>query len=163
MATLSGDLFGTEYNNTFVAEPAVKNDVSLQHGRLRYLSGTFTIPSGDIIGTSAIIKLFRLPKGARVIEALMSSDDLGTTGDLNVGWAAGAELDENDAVIEAADEDGFFVALDVNAAAVSRTAYASTVAGFRKKFAAAVDVQVQPSEITTTDGTFFLEMHYVLD
>jgi hypothetical protein len=163
MATLSGNLYGTEFNNTYVAEPEVKNDVTLQHGRLRYLSGTYTIPSGDVIGTSAIIKLFKLPKGARVIECLATSDDLGTTGDLNIGWAASEETDENDVVLEAADEDGFFVALDVNAGAVSRTAMASTVAGYRKKFDAAVDVQVQPSEITTGAGDILLEMYYVLD
>jgi len=163
MATLSGDLYGTEYNNAYIAEPEVKNDVSLQHGRLRYLSGTYTIPSGDILGTSAIVKMFKLPKGARVIEALMSSDDLGTTGDLNVGWAASEEEDENGTVLEAADADGFFANLDVNAAAISRTAFVNTVAGFRKRFDAQVDVQVSIPEATTTDGTFFLEMYYVLD
>ena len=163
MATLSGNYYGTEYTNSHIAEPQVKNDVSLQHGRLRYLSGTYTIPAADIAGTSAIMKLFKIPKGARVIEALLSSDDLGTTGDLNVGWAVSEETDENDVVLEAADEDGFFVATDVNAAAIARTAMASTVAGYRKKFAATVDLQVQPSEITTGAGDIFVEIYYVLD
>jgi len=163
MATLSGNLYGTEYNNSYVAEPQVRNDVSLQHGRLRYLSGEYTIPSGDVLGTSAIVKLFKLPKGARVIECLASSDDLGTTGDLDIGWADSEEVDENGTVLEAADDDGFFADLDVNADAISRTAMTNAVAGFRKKFAAEVDVQIAIPEATTTDGTIFVEMYYILD
>jgi hypothetical protein len=154
--------YGVEYANTFINEPQEANDVSLVGGRLRYMSGSFT--AAAIIDTTDKVFLGRLPKGARIIEVLFSSDDMGTTGDFNVGWDASPEEGEDGSTLEVADADGFYAALDVNTAAISRTAYVSTVAGFRKRFAGKVDIVVAPSEITTNaSGAFFIEIYYVLD
>lgn len=165
MATLSGNLYGVERakRNT---EPSTMKDVTLDYGKLRYLADSYTIPSGDQVGTSAVINLFKIPKGARVLEMFFTAPSDGTSGQYAIGWAASEEEDENGTALEAADADGFYAgtAADTGAGALARLAMAATVAGYRKKFAAEVQVQLDCVEATTaSDGdTLLLEAYIVV-
>lgn len=71
------------------------------------------------IADNDVVVLAEIPVGARITSIRWSSDDLGTTGDLNVGFYPGnadvAALTDADAV----DEDALATALDVNAAALA--------------------------------------------
>lgn len=102
-----------------------------------------------------VLKLFKLPKGARVLDFEVYAPDLGSAGTLNYGWAASAELSAGSAV-EAADNDGFMASVDVNTAAaiqnMADVAGAKTP-GYLKKFAAEVDVQIDiATAFTVTSG-----------
>ena len=82
---------------------------------------------------------------------------MGTTGAINVGWAASAELNSSGSAVEAASAAGFFSALDINTAAAQQNmsdVSGAAVAGYLKKFSAEVDVQMAPSTVwTATSGT----------
>jgi len=113
-----------------------------------------------VIDTTDSLKMFKLPKGARILDAVLKCDDLGTTGLLNVGWEA------SDDAVEAADADGFFTAIDVKAAAKTyiMSQEEDNNAGMHKKFTAEVQVSIVPTEITTaTSGDISLAIYYVIN
>ena len=147
--------YSTQYAN-LVAVPAAKVDAPDAAGSVKIMYFDYTITS-TTPATSDIIKLGVLPKGARVLDVEISAPDLGTTGALNVGWAASGELTSAGVAVEAANASGFFAALDVNTAAATQNmsdVAGASVAGYLKKFAASVDVQMAPSTVwTVTSGT----------
>jgi len=152
MATLFGEN-ATKRDNTV---PAVKIRVQDQHGRMRIAHDQFTLTS--VLALNDEIIMMELPAGAKVYEAELSSDDLGTTGDLDVGWAASAEGGE------AADQDGLFAAIDVNAAAVARLKILNSVPGFLKRFSEKVAIKIKATEATTAAvGDIKLTIWYVVD
>ena len=169
MATLSGNVYAA---NAALrqSEPVSAVDVSLNYGKLRYVSDSYTVPSADELGTSAVIKFFKLPKGARVIEMFITAPLDGgapATGQLNVGWAASEELASDGTPLEAADADGFYVntVADFGAGALARLGVAATRPGYRKKFAAEVQVQAAVAEATTSSGdaAILLEAYIVVE
>lgn len=169
MAVLSGTLYATNATAK-QAEPSSKVDVTLDYGKLRYVSDSYTIPTDDELGTSALINFFKIPKGARVIEMMVTAPvDGGTpaTGQLDIGWLASTEVDEDGTALEAADPDGFYVkeVADFGADALARLAMAATRPGYRKKFAAEVQVQADCQEATTDSGgaTILLEAYLVVE
>lgn len=145
--------------------PTDKVGLGEANGRVRLLYDKFTftaaLTTSDVLYVGSL-----LPKGARVLDCVIKSADLGTTGDINVGWQASAETSAGSAV-EAADADGFFAALDVNAAADGYSMIGSSFgnsAGLLKKFNAAVQVVIVPSENTTaTSGDIEIAITYVID
>jgi len=166
MATLSGRLSAVGAA-LLTAEPEVKQDVSLNYGRMRYISDSYTIPSADELGTSAVVNFFEMPEGARVLEMFATAGASGATGAATIGWDASGESDDTGVVLEAADPDGFYTAVqfDPGGGALARLAMASTVAGFRKLFAARVQVTATVTEITADGGgdTWLLEAYIVVD
>ncbi len=93
-----------------------------QDGSLKFKSDLITTPAivadNDIIVTNILI-----PVTAHVASIRAALDDLGTTGDLNLGLYNG-ETDVDDLVHTAAiNEDCFAVGIDVNAAATALTEY----------------------------------------
>lgn len=93
-----------------------------KHKDLITLSGA--IADNDVIVTNILI-----PVDAVIGDIICGFDDLGTTGDLNIGLYNG-ETDVDDLVHTVAiDEDCFAVAVDVNAAAVVPTNYRFSALG----------------------------------
>lgn len=169
MAVLSGTLYGA--NATLKrTEPATALDVTLNYGKIRYISDSYTIPTADELGTSAAINFFKIPKGARIIEMMLTAPVDGgspATGQLNVGWLDSVERDANGTVLEAADADGFYVntVADIGNGALARLQVAATRPGYRKKFAAEVQVQAACAEATTSSGdaVILLEAYIVVE
>lgn len=155
MATVKGE-------NATKAQAVPKElvDVTEQGGRMRILYDKYTAPGAlsinDVIQMGGL-----LPSGAMVHEVVLASDDLGTTGTLDVGWEASADG------AEAADANGFLNAVDVNAAQIVQpmTALAASNAapGFGKKFSAPVQLAVTASAATTAGGDIRLWVYYTLD
>lgn len=136
--------------------PSGKLKVNNNHGRLRVAYDSFTL--GAVIGTSDNVFMMEIPAGAKLYDAEVNSDDLGTTGVLNIGWEASADGGV------AADADGIFAALDVKTAAVARQKMVNSVAGFRKEFTEKVRVVITASEATSaSSGTINLALYYVVD
>lgn len=154
MATIYSD----QYSDAYVEVPAVKINSGDFNGKpqIAYFSHTVTAAptNGDVL------KLCKLPKGARVLNAVVSHDDLGTAGVLNLGWAA------DSAAVEAADADGLIASIDVNAAAAVVTMHEVSGAarpGLLKKFEAEVDIQLDIATAwTATSGSIKGYIEYVL-
>lgn len=127
--------------------PASALDVTMNYAKLRVLYDYYTVDTADEFGTDGLIRLFTIPKGARLIDFETSVEAAGATGIYDIGWAASADG------VETADADGIMASVDPGAAAVSRQKMVSTVPGYMKKFAAAVEVQADFSEVTADSGT----------
>lgn len=159
-------IYSNQYQDAYVDVPSDKIRPGDQSGDVRFMFFDHTITAAPTDGD--ILKLGRLPKGARIVDACLSFPDLGTAGVLNVGWAASAELDGpnglSGSAIEAADADGLFVSLDVNAAADTVLASSQVnVPGILKKFSAAVDIQATITTAwTVTSGTIRGYVSYVI-
>lgn len=128
-----------------VAVPAEKIDANAGYAKSRILHDKY-VASGALT-SGDVIKFMKIPKGARVIEAILKYSDLGTTGTGKLGWEAGTD--------EAADDDGLMASLDFNAAAdciLSSQNLAAPIA-IGKEFAGEVQVSLTLTASTTAAGT----------
>lgn len=135
-------LYSNQYQDAFVDVPSDfirSGDVS---GEVKFMFFDFTVP-GTVPTNGDIYKLGKIPKGARVIEAVLSFPDLGTAGTLDLGWAADA------AAVETADDNGFLASVDVNTAAdtIKMSDNLANGAGLCKLFSAECDLELK---VTTT-------------
>ena len=137
--------------------PSTKSKPNEDKGKLRVLHDEITFTAQ--LTTADVLKMGKIPAGAKIYEVEINTEDLGVTGILDVGWAASADGGE------AADADGFYAALDVKAAANSRLKYVGTVGGFQKEFSEEVEIEIVPSESTDIAIGQFLKLtiFYSLD
>lgn len=138
-------------------EVSEKLDVTQNYGKLRVLADSYTVGDDDEFGTSGLIRMFKIPKGARLIDARVAMPASGANGQFEVGWAASEDLDESGSAVEAADPNGIFTTQDPGDAAVDAR-MSATVAGFLKRFDAEVEVQVDFTEATADSGGDTLEL-----
>lgn len=131
-------LYSSQYQSAYVNVPADKLPIGDYNGRVRMLKFDHTF-AADVNAIADIVKLGKLPKGAKVIGGRLYCPSLGTTGIFHWGFAADA------GAVETADPDAFGVSLDAGGQAVDST-MAGTVGGFLKEFAAEVDVQLAFTE-----------------
>ena len=134
-----------------------------------------TILTGGAVSDNDVIIMVEIPVEANITSIRHWSDDLGTTGDLNLGFHPGnletADLLDSNAV----DEDALATALDVNAAALAnielryevqnistcgdeawRLAGLSTKPAYQTFF-----VTFTASEATTATGDISMNLRYV--
>lgn len=149
MATLT-TVYGVNATKRDVTVPAVKIAANEQYGRVRVIYDEYTVDTDDEFGTSGLINMMKIPKGAKLVGAHCSCPATGTTGIFDVGWAADA------AGVVTADPNGIFAGLDPGAAAVNTNTL--DIAGFGKTFDAEVQVQVDWSEASDDMGTKTLKL-----
>jgi hypothetical protein len=149
MATFYG-INATKRDNSV---PAQKIDAMDVQGRVRVAYDEITLAGA--ITTSDVIKMMKLPAGARILDAHLVSADLGTTGTLNVGW--------EDNGVDGAAASGIFSAADVNSAALSAKMAATYSTNLLKKFSAETQISIVPAANTTAGGKVALAVYYVLD
>lgn len=150
-------VYGNNYQLAYVDVPAKQVGVGEQAGRKRILFDSHTFAAAvNAIGD--IVKIGKLPKGARVLEAVVYSDSLGTTGILDFGWAASA----SGAIV--ADPNGFISGADAGGQAVLSKMIASS-AGLGKKFDEEVEIQLVFTEASDGAAGDSLKawVEYVLD
>ena len=76
--------------------------------------------TGGAVADNDVILMCEIPVNAKITSIRMSSDDLGTTGDLNLGFYPGPGSGVTiSADSDAVDEDALGTAIDVNAAALA--------------------------------------------
>jgi hypothetical protein len=150
--------YGVNAINILSDVPSEKANVGEQGGGVKVIYDSFT-STGAIAVSSILYMGGKIPAGARVLDVKIVSTDLGTTGDLDVGWAASADG------VEAASADGFFADIDVNAAAASYSMFEDNgaAAGMGKKFTASVQPVISFPEATTAAGTIKMIIEYILD
>lgn len=153
-------LYGNQYQDAFVDVPSSKIKGKDIGGDVKRMYFDYTITAAPTNGD--VIKLGKLPAGARVHNACLQFPDLGTAGILNLGWSAGAKG------LEAADADGLLVNVDVNTAAdavsmqIQMEAGGSN-AGYLKEFSEEVEIQIDVAAAwTVAAGTIkgFVEFIY---
>lgn len=137
-------------DNSVPAQKIPAQDVC---GRLRVAYDEIVLAGA--VTTSDVIKMMKLPNGARIIDAILSSTDLGSTGTLNVGWEANG--------VDSAQASGIFSAVDVNTAATSVRSSSTQSSNQSKKFGAETQISIVPAANTTAAGTVKLAVFYTLD
>lgn len=147
--------YGNQYTDAFVDVPADMirpGDVS---GDVKVMYCDFTVPSvapsnGDIW------YLGKIPKGARVLDVVLSFPDLGTAGVVDVGYLQDA------AGVETTDPNAFIVSADVNAAADTFSMLdQANVVGLGKLFSAECTLTLTATTAwTATSGTVKVLMYY---
>lgn len=156
MSTLSGNLYGVNATNTLNTIPSVNNEPYDLGGRVRIAYDSYTIPTGDEVGTSAVIKLFKLPKGARVVGGQFTSSSTASAGVCQVGYEANG--------VDTADLDAFWAAQDMGAAAIDLQ-LPGTAAAYMKVFTAETQVNLTFTTATTSGAGDVLQVKllYVVD
>ena len=150
-------LYGSNATKRDVNVPSDKIPAGEQVGEKHFAYDEYSLV-GVVLGAADVIKMMKLPAGARVSEVVLAFPDLGTTGTCTVGWEASA----SGAI--AADADGFLTTVDLNTAAdvVAMSSQANNP-GQYKKFDEEVQISIAMSAATTAvAGTIKLEVEYVL-
>ena len=109
----------TNYNSQLIT---ARENKSAQIARGEQAQERVAIAQVSLAGAvsdNEVIFLTELPAGARITSIKMWSDDLGTTGDLNLGFYPGTVDLVNATDANAVDEDALATAIDVNAAATA--------------------------------------------
>lgn len=148
--------YSNQYQDAYVDVPSDKIRPGDQSGDVKMLA--FDVTLSGAVALAEIIKLGKIPKGARVLSMKFNCTDLGTTGAFNIGHAASAELDSSGSAVEAAAATFLGSAIDVNTAAVAAVYYPAG----SKRVAAEVDLQLAASTATTVAGTINGYLLYVM-
>ena len=153
------DQYSTEYKAKYVTVPssmASRNKADLV--KTIYAKWDLSVAAASV-ATSDTVYLAKIPKGARVIDALAKFGDLGTGGTVDIGWQASADG------LETASSTGLFTALDVQTAAdaVLASINQANAPGIGKEFAGEVNVVLVPSQNINpgTSGTLELFIEYI--
>ena len=90
------------------------------YSKLKYVASRVALSGAA--SDNDIILFFECPVNAKISSIKLSSDDLGTTGDINIGFYPGPGSGTTIATAsDAVDEDAIGTAVDVNAAALSKS------------------------------------------
>lgn len=150
-------IYSNQYQDAYVDVPSNKIRAGDFNGQVQFAFFDLSVPA--VAPSNAdVVKLCKLPKGARVLDAVLVLPDLGDTTALDLGWAASEELDSDGVAVEAADDDGLLAAIDGDVAAdafsMQALAEAGTIAaGLLKKFSAEVDIQITIDDAWTSTTT----------
>lgn len=152
--------------STYYGVNATKRDVNVPsqkippgevNGRVRVAYDEFTLTAD--LTTSDVIKMMKIPAGARVLDVHLAFDKLDASGGtIDVGWEANG--------VDEADPNGFINAADVATAAdvVKMSDNLANGAGQFKEFSVETQVTVVPSADTdATSGSIKLAVYFVLD
>jgi hypothetical protein len=150
-------LYSSEYNSAYIAEPSSKIEVQKQHGRVRRAYASITLAAE--LAVADLVDFMKLPKGARIVDARVKAVNDGTSGILDIGWPTNGS--------DAADQDGIFVgatSVDFGAGAIDSKMVA-TVAAYNKKLAEETIIQGYCTEVSvaSTGNAIELEVYYILD
>ncbi len=151
MATLT-TVYGANATLRDQTVPPVALASQQNYGRVRVLQDSYTQSASDEFGTSGIINMMKIPKGARVVDGILAITTSGSAGKFEVGWAAGATG------TEVADANGLYEEVDPGNAALTGQRMSSVVAGFNKTFAEEVQVQLDCTEATAGGAAAVYEL-----
>jgi hypothetical protein len=155
-----GTVYTDQYTASYITKPSSQVDVTLEKGRVRRAYAAYTIPTADEVAVGTVINMFKLPKGARIVDAKFSAPDDETSGIVVVGWDGGADS------LETANDDAIFdaVELDFGNALINARMLQSNP-GYNHKLLDTVNIQLTGTEASNASGDNVLELEvfYVLD
>lgn len=153
-------LLGANYTDRFSDLPAELPKANSWGGRVRCMSDSY---AAGVLSVGDKIKMGRLPKGARIVEAIFACTDLGTTGQVDLGYQYVKEDGSNDSDY-VSDDNAFLNAVDVNAKADSFSmSDQDNMVGFLLELSSQADVEVTVDTATDAAGTIKVAVFYVLD
>lgn len=146
--------YSTEFQAAHVDEPSSKLLPGNLNGRVRRLYAEITLSAE--ISTADVVKFAKLPANSVPLQAKIVAPG-GSAGTLNLGWSAGSEGSE------AADSDGLVAAM--SGASAIDAAMGFSDAGFNKRFAESVDIELSASVNSAgfTGDLVQVEVLYVVD
>lgn len=141
--------YSDQYQIAHIDRPSDRISPVDHTGRVRVAYGKITFTQ-DVLGVGNIVKLFKLPAGARVFDWWVKHGDLGTTGVAKIGTP---------------DSDAAFGSLTMTSAALVRPAVANVGLALDVAHPSPVDVQAEFTTATTDADGVSLEMavFYVVD
>lgn len=149
--------YGKNYNLQFVNVPALKIPRGEQYAGVTVAYDQFDIAvdgGGLALATGDVIKLMKLPQGARVLDCLMISPDVGGTSLIQLGFEANG--------VDSAVVDAFILSKDISGQAVFTRG--DNPVGIARQFS----VETQVSALITNNGAAVtgilkFEITYVVD
>jgi hypothetical protein len=107
------------YSSEFITDKENLDIQNIQQRAGREEALATTIALAGVVADNEVIVMTEIPVNANITSIKMWSDDLGTTGDLNLGFYPGNITPSTLVVGDAIDEDALATAIDVNAAATA--------------------------------------------
>jgi len=148
--------YGVNHTKAFVNVPSDKVDVSAWHGRVRQMYDEIDLSA--VLALNDKVYFGKLPKGAKVLEAMLAFPDLGTAGVVNLGYE---KLDSS----LTSDEDAFLAAVDVNSAAATvKMSDQANMVGFGLELDGDAYVVLKATTATTAvSGKIKCVIQYIVD
>lgn len=150
-------LYSVGYTDAYVDVPSDKVKAN-KRGRILCAYDEYTLAADTASGDK--IYMFKLPKGARVINAKLAFADLdGSGGTVDVGYEYNAAGDSS----LTDDTDAFLADVDVTSAGTVGMIEQANMAGFGKEMEGEADIVVVfDGDCDATSGTVKLAVEYIL-
>lgn len=147
-------VYGVNNTKKYITNPIEKVQAKEDGGKVRVAYDSYVFPAAAF-ASGDVINLMKLPKGAKVVDAIVKSPSLGTTGIFDLGYLANG--------VDVADTDAFVLAADAGGQAAFKRM--STEAGSFKEFSVETQVALTSTEITTAAAGLVIEVavFYVLE
>ena len=147
------DQYSSQYDKAYIS----KTDKLLPselNGKVRYLKADITL--GAEITTTESVFMGKIPANA-IIKSSRFVSAAGTSGTMNLGWAAGES--------ESADANGFNSALNASGAVDDSMDVGAKQAGYGKRFAEELDIILSASVITVgmSGKLVEIEIEYIVE
>ena len=142
-------VYGVNYTSAYVTNPSEKIPANQHSGKSRWAYDKYVF-AANVMAVNDLIYLMKLPKGAKIINAIVKAPSLGTTGIFDLGILTNG--------VEAADQDFFVASADAGGQAVQKTAYASLAAGVFVQLSAETQVLLKCTEATDVANGLTIEV-----
>lgn len=145
--------YGVNHTLKYINVPSEKVKAKEETGKVRLAYDSFVFDAE--LAVTDVIKLMKLPKGAKVVDAIVKAPSLGATGIFDLGYEANG--------VDAADTNGFVSAADFGGAAAAKRM--ATEDGVFKEMGAESQVILTCTELTAAATGLKIEVavFYVLE
>jgi len=144
------NLYGSNYSKAFVNVPSAKIEPGEYAGKMKVAYDEYDLDGlGVVLAANDIIYMMKIPAGSRILDAVISSPSLGTTGIVQLGTIA--------------DPDRYIASADAGGQAV-RAKMPAGAAGEFEELAVETQLALKCTEISTEiTGIVKVAVYYVMD
>jgi len=144
------NLYGSNYTKAFINVPSEKIEPGEFAGKMKVAYDEYDLDGlGVVLAANDIIYLMKIPAGARILEAIIDSPSLGTTGIVQLGTIA--------------DPDRYIASADAGGQAV-RARMPEGADGAFEELSVETQLALKCTEISTEiTGIVKVSVHYVMD
>ena len=145
--------YGVNHTLKYINVPSEKVPAKEETGKVRLAYDSFVFDAE--LAVTDVIKLMKLPKGAKVVDAIVKAPSLGATGIFDLGYEANG--------VDVADPNGFVSTADFGGAAAAKRMSAED--GVFKELGAESQVILTCTELTAaaTGKKIEVAVFYVLE
>ena len=132
-------VYGVNATKKYINNPSEKIPAREETGKGRWIYDKYVFPA-NVFAVNDLISLMKLPKGAKILGAIVKAPSLGTTGIFDLGILANG--------VDAADQDFFVASADAGGQAVQKNNLSSLAAGTFVELGAETQVLLKCTEAT---------------